>query len=187
MTPNFFSALFDLLRGPFMKVDELEEECVMWCTFLEFRHCDSDKGISTEGATEDERTAYDVYCFCGMIDADGIAGLLSQPEAKFAAMSRSLRKLGLDEIVDNANAAAAALKASNLFPPSDDERERVSELLKPFEEKYYRRQRKRAYLRLRRFIQSSEVFVGYARNVQRCAREGLNCYDPKQWSREHVG
>jgi hypothetical protein len=185
MTPHFFSGLFELLRGPFMKEDELVDECVMWCTFLEYRHYDRDKGITTERATDDERIAYDVYCFCGMIDADGISALLSQPEAKFQSMSQSMRRLGLAEVVDNVNAAADALRASGLFPPEDSDRERISGLVRPFEETYYRRLRKRAYSQLKRFIQSSDAFLVYAQNIQRCEREGANCNDPKEWSVEH--
>jgi hypothetical protein len=181
MNPHFVGGLFELLRGPFVKENELVDECIMWCTFLEYRYYEPVKGISTEKATADEQTAYDVHCFCGMIDADGMSCLLSQPDAKLQSMSLSLRRLGLGGVVDNANAAAAALKASGLSLHQDSDRERVSELLRPFEDMYYRRLRKRAYSRLKNFIQSSDVFLAYALNIQRCEREGLNCYDPKEW------
>jgi hypothetical protein len=186
MTPHLFSGVFELLRGPFMKEGEIVDECIMWCTFLEYRHYDPDKGISTEKATADEQTAYDVYCFCGMIDSDGMSSLLSQPDAKLQSMSQSMRRLGLGEIVDNAKAAADVLKGSGLSPRQDSDHEQVSELLRLFEDIYYRRLRKRAYSRLKKFIQSSDVFAGYARNIQRCEREGVNCYDPKEWRIEHV-
>jgi hypothetical protein len=165
-----------------MNVDELAEECGMWCTFLEYRYFDKEKGICTDNATDDERIAYDVYCFCGMIDADGMASLLSQPESKLQKLFESLSKLGLTALIKNVKEAADAVKKSGLSLEEKGDRSAVSQLLRPFQDEYYGRLRKRAYSRLRKFIHSSRVFNRYAANVLRCEQEGLNCYDPKVWT-----
>lgn len=97
-----------------MNVDDLAEECGMWCTFLEYRYLDKEKGICTDKASDDERLAYDIYCFCGMIVSDGMKSLLSQPESKLQAMFESLAKLGLTGLIKNIKAAADALKKSSV-------------------------------------------------------------------------
>src|ERR1041385_9082937 len=114
MTMRSFKMMVEWARKPFYKVEEIAEECGMWCTFLEFRYFDPEKGVATDDATVEERTAYEVQSFCGIIDSDGIACLLSQPDAKLESMFASLEKLHLGRLVWMAKDAAAVIRGSGL-------------------------------------------------------------------------
>ena len=164
-----------------MNADDLAEECAMWCTFFEYRYYDEERGICLERASEEERTAYAVNCFCGLIDGDGLAAVLSQPERELNFMFRSLKRLELVALLENSERAAATFKESGLRPSNLTDRSAISQLLRPFEEIYFNRLRKKTYARLRRFIHSSSAFASYAANVRRCEKEGMDCYDPRSW------
>src|SRR5262245_43251710 len=96
-----FRRLIESVRNRFLDEKELADDCGMWGMFIEYRHYDPDKGICTDNAKDDERIVYDVICFCGMIDSDGLQCLLSQPENKLALISQSCLKLGLVQLVEN--------------------------------------------------------------------------------------
>jgi hypothetical protein len=155
---------------------ELEETCTWLGTFIETRY---DPEHIPAG---DERLFYHVYCLCGMIDSDGMDCLLAQPEADRRALYRSARKLKLTKLVENAQAAAAALRRAGLSLKRKTDWQAISEILKPFERKHHKRLRRTAYARMNRLISSSDVFIPYALNCQRMQKDGGNPFNPKEWT-----
>src|SRR5579859_6115083 len=121
--------------------NDVVEECTTWGMFIELRYIYPGLPI----ATDNERIAYDVYSFCGMIDSDGMGCLLSQPQSKRQLLFQSLLNLGLAEQVENATNAASALQNSGLSLEGNDDREATSKLLRPFEDRYYRDLREPTY------------------------------------------
>src|SRR5438105_4456503 len=102
VTPSlarWFAALAEAIRMRFENEEKLVADCELWQRFIEYRWYDPEKGTQ-DGASEDERIVYDAICFCGMVAADGIECLLSQPEPRLQLMGESMRKLRLDRLVD---------------------------------------------------------------------------------------
>jgi len=158
------------------------ETCGFFGTFIETRY----GGYPVPVPPGDEKVAYDVHCFCGLIDSDGMACVLDQPQAERRAMFRSLRKLGMAKLVDFTKKAATALRRSGRSLHRKQDRSAISGLLRPFEDIYFKRLRTQAYSRLYRHIISSEAFIPYMLNCERMEKEGGNPFDPKEWTPEKL-
>jgi hypothetical protein len=159
---------------------EIEEVCSWFGTFIETRY--NPRKIPAGP----ERQFYHLHCFCGMIDSDGMACLLAQPEADRRGLYRSARILGLTKLVENAQAAATALRQSGLSLKREGDREAITEVLKPFEKRYYDQLRDTAFARMHRLLISCDVFIPYGLNCQRMEEDGGNPFDPKEWTPEKI-
>ena len=87
---------------------------------------------------------------------------------------------------ENAKKATAALRKSGLSPGRKKDGQAISALMRPFEDKYHRRLRERAYARLYRFLASHKAFLPYALNCARIEKCGGNPFDPKEWTPEKL-
>jgi hypothetical protein len=164
------------------KKEDWAETCTFFGTFIETRY----SGYPVRVPPGDERTFYEAYCYCGLIDGDGMSCLLGQPISERRRMERSMGKLGLHKLVENVKRAAAALKKSGLSLGRKANRAALSALMRPFEDKYSNKLRENAYARLYRFIGSSRAFLPYALNCARMEKEGGNPFDPKEWTPEKM-
>jgi hypothetical protein len=162
--------------------EEWAETCGFFCTFIETRY----PGHPVPVPPGDERTFYQACGLCVLIDSDGMAGLLEQPVSERRAIFRSARKLGQHDLVENAKKAAAALRHSGLVRGRRRDHSAVSDLMRPFEDRYFGQLRGRAYARLYRFIASRKAFLPYALNCARMGKEGGNPFDPREWTAEKL-